>query len=74
MLIPQLEKDKDLDLCKYTLICFMERLCFFDRDVVQPSPQMKTSGIEGDIKNLNNVAIKMIERLEKMKGLVKDAG
>lgn len=69
MLVPQLPKDKDLIFCQHTIMVFIERLYMFDLDV-QKSPSWKTTGVESDIKKLQDVAVKIIERLEKMKGMI----
>jgi hypothetical protein len=69
MLVPQLPKDKDLSFCVYTIMVFLERLYMFQQQV-ETSPSLKTSGIESDIRKLQDVAGKMIEKLEKMKGVV----
>lgn len=70
MLVPQLPKDKDLSFCIYTIMVFLERLYMFQQ-LVDTSPSLKTSGIESDIRKLQDVAGKMIEKLEKMKEVVK---
>jgi hypothetical protein len=69
MLVPQLPKDKDLSFCVYTIMVFLERLYMFQQQV-ETSPSLKTSGIESDIRKLQDVAGKRIEKLEKMKGVV----
>ena len=70
MQVPALGKTKDLDFCKYILMMFRERLFMFQEQVVNPSPSIKTSGMCGDIDALESVAVKMMDRLEKMKGKV----
>lgn len=70
MLVPSLPKDKDLIFCQHTLMVFLERLFFFEQYVEQ-SPPLKVTGIESDIVKLQDVAKKMIEKIDKMREMMK---